>query len=412
MKTMGDPDGGHEPKLRRSLGLGLLILYGLGVTIGAGIYVLIGVTAGQAGLYAPVSFGVAALVMVFSAASFAEFSSRFPVSAGEAAYVRAGFQSDLAALAVGLTVIVSAVIAAATISLGSIGYIREFVHISPPVLIGIVVVAMGAIAGAGTLQSVMFAGILTLIEIGGLLAVIIAGVGTDPALIGKLVTVFPTDLNWSVWSGIFGAGLLAFFAFIGFEDMINVAEEVKNPRRIMPIAIFTTLGLATLLYFLISAIAVLKVPITTLAASEAPLSLVFDRVAHFPPALISAIAIVATLNGVIIQIIMAARVVYGLANSGQIPAVLGRINPHTRTPVLATLLVTAAVLVLALATDLVALAELSSQTTLIIFAAVNLALVRLKMTARAPAHAYMTVPIWIPIIGATVCVGFAIIGFF
>src|SRR3972149_10427488 len=116
-------------ELRRSLSLPLVVLYGLGVTIGAGIYVLLGATAGRAGIRAPVSFVLASIVVAFSAASFAELSARFPVSAGEAAYVRAGFQSGALSLAVGFLVILSGVVSSAAIAVGSIGYLLEFVEL-------------------------------------------------------------------------------------------------------------------------------------------------------------------------------------------------------------------------------------------------------------------------------------------
>lgn len=397
---MSDPVAKHaNPGLKRELGLWLLVLYGLGVTIGAGIYVLIGITAGRAGIYAPTSFLLAAFVMAFSAASFAEFSGRFPVSAGEAAYMREGFGSDLIALIVGLVVIVEACIAGATISRGAIGYIREFLDLPSGVLIAIIVLAMGAIAGLGTLQSVGFAAILTLVELAGLAAILIGGFTTDPQLLQKLTTVFPQSLDSEIWSSVLGAGLLAFFAFIGFEDMVNVAEETKNPRKTMPAAIFITLGLVTLLYFLISAIAVLSVPVTELAESDAPLGLVFKAVTPLPPGAISLIAIVATLNGVIIQIIMAARVIYGLSEKGDLPKFLGRVHKTTRTPLIATFFVTIGVLVLAIGFDLTILAETSSRVTLAIFALVNLALVWLKLRGRAPAHKHFSVPIWVPTVG-------------
>lgn len=403
---MNAPDSGQQQslELKRELGLGLLILYGLGGTIGAGIYVLIGVTAGRAGIYAPSSFLIAALVMVFSAGSFAEFSGRFPVSAGEAAYVREGFQSETMALIVGLIVIVGASIAGATISVGSIGYIREFLNVPQPVLVVVVILAMGAIAAVGTLQSVAFAGVLTLIEVGGLVAIVIGGFSSDPALLSKLGQVVPHDFDWAVWSGVFGGGILAFFAFVGFEDMVNVAEETKNPRKTMPLAIFITLGLVMVIYFLIAAIAVLNVPIDALAQSTAPLGLVFGAVTPLPAALVILIAIVATLNGVIIQIIMAARVIYGLANKGNLPAILGRIYAPTRTPLIATALITIIMIVLALMLDLEALAEMTSRMTLAIFALVNLALVMLKLKGRAPANNYFTVPLWVPIIGLVLSV--------
>ena len=392
------------PKLKRTLGLGLLVLYGLGVTIGAGIYVLVGITAGRAGIYAPTAFLVAAVVMAFSAASFAEFAGRFPVSAGEATYVREGFRSEKMALIVGLVVIIEATIAGATIGLGSVGYLHSFIQLPAWLLIALVIILMGLIAAVGTLQSVAFAAILTVIEVAGLLAIIAGGFFGDHDIFARLPTVVPSSFEWSVWSGVLGASILAFFAFIGFEDMVNVAEETKQPRRVLPIAIFITLGLVTVFYFLVSAIAVLSVPVAELAQSQAPLGLVFGAVTSLPSSAIIMIAIVATLNGVIIQIIMASRVIYGLADKGNLPRFLGprflgQVHPRTRTPVVATALVTLIMLMFAIGFDLEFLAEFTSRMTLVVFALVNLALVWLKLGGRAPSHEHFSVPIWVPVIG-------------
>jgi len=383
----------------RVLNTPLLVLYGLGVTIGAGIYVLIGAVGVRAGIYAPFSFLLAALVMAPSACSFAEFAGRLPVSAGEAAYVRAGFGSSLVSLLVGLMVVGAGSLTASAVSVGSAGYIRVFVDQSEIVIITLVVLAMGAIAAWGILQSVTFAGIFTLIEVGGLLLIIASGFAYHPELVGKLTLLIPSSLDIDIWGGVLGAGLLAFFAFVGFEDMVNVAEEVKQPHRTVPRAIFLTLILSTIIYFLVAAVAVLLVPVEDLRATRAPLSLVFERVTGLPSVSISAIAIVATLNGVIVQIIMASRVIYGLARQGSIPAVLGRVNALTHTPLIATAVVVAVILALALAFDVAALAEMSARFTLSIFGLVCLALFRLKLKGVAPPDNAFVVPTWVPLVG-------------
>src|SRR5690242_17576335 len=156
--------GTRSPTLSRSLSLWHATLYGLGVTIGAGIYVLIGAAAARSGMHAPLAFVVAALLMALSAASFAELAVRLPVAAGEAAYARAAFHSDKLATAVGLLVVAIAIISAAAISVGSAGYLAVFVALPPPILIGIVALAMGAIAAWGVKESVSFAGLMTVVE--------------------------------------------------------------------------------------------------------------------------------------------------------------------------------------------------------------------------------------------------------
>ena len=159
-------NGPHADGLRRRLNLPLLVLYGLGVTIGAGIYVLIGLAAERAGSHAPLAFLLAGLVMAFAAASFAELCVRFPVSAGEAAYVAAAFRSPALSTAVGLGVAGVGLVSAATVALGGAGYLRSFIALPAEVLVPVVVVAMGAIAALGILQSVAIAAVMTLLEVG------------------------------------------------------------------------------------------------------------------------------------------------------------------------------------------------------------------------------------------------------
>jgi amino acid transporter len=391
------------PELRRSLSLPLVVLYGLGVTIGAGIYVLIGASAGRAGIYAPVSFVLASIVVAFSAASFAELSARFPVSAGEAAYVRAGFRSGALSLVVGLLVISSGVVSSAAITVGSVGYLQEFVELGEFALVLIILLTIGAIAAWGIMESVLFASLFTIIEAGALLAIVTIGIGGNPDLIFSLSRVIPPFADLGAWAAISGAGLLAFFAFIGFEDIVNLAEEVKHPERTIPWAIFLTLGLATLIYFLVTAVAVLSVPIDELAASRAPLSFVFGHITGVSPVAITLIAIVATLNGVIIQIIMASRVLYGLGKQGSMPAAFARVHPLTRTPLIATGTITVVVLILALAFPLEGLAEWTSRIVLAIFTLVNMALLLLKRRAGTAPDGGFTVPAWVPLAGVLTC---------
>lgn len=386
-------------KLRRSLSLPLLVLYGLGVTIGAGIYVLIGATAGKAGVYAPLSFVFAAIVMGFSAASFAELSGRFPVSAGEAAYVEGAFHSRLLSLATGGLVVFSGTVSSAAISIGGVGYLLEFFALPEAVLVALVVMLMGAIAAWGITQSVAFAGIFTIIEVAGLIAIIAGGFGSDFDLLRHVPEMVPSPGDAAVWVSVMSAGLLAFFAFIGFEDLVNLAEEVQRPERSLPWAIFLTLLGTSVIYILISFVAIFSGPIDELAASRAPLTLVFSRTTDFSPGTITLIAIVAILNGVIVQMIMASRVLYGLGRQGSLPALFTYVHPSTQTPLFATGCVVVAVLMLALVFPLEGLAETTSLVVLTTFALVNLALVKIKLSGVAPPPGTFVVSIWMPVAG-------------
>ncbi len=384
-------------KLRRALTTPLLTLYGLGVTVGAGIYVLVGTTAAEAGPYAPVSFLIAAIVVAFTAFSYAELSTRYPVSAGEAAYVDAGFRSGKLATVVGLAVALSGMVSAAAVSIGAASYLQGLITAPHAVLTIGVVILMGLIALWGITQSVTVAAIITLIEIGGLIFVSVWGFGfSDPLGFGFVEMIPP--LTGPHWIGIGAASLLAFFAFVGFEDMANVAEEVKDPVATMPKAIVLTLIIASLLYIATTTAILFAVPIDTLANSAAPLSLVFANAPVRIQQSFAIIAIVATVNGVLIQMIMASRVLYGLADRGQLPAVLATVSQRTQTPVVATLAVVGVIILLTLALPIDALAERTSQIVLFVFVLVNAALVRLKLRPEKQTD-HFQVPIIIPVFG-------------
>jgi len=384
--------------LRRRLGLPLLVLYGVGITIGAGIYVLIGAVAGHAGRFAPWSFVLAAAVMALTVGSYAELATRFPVSAGEAAYVRAAFRSRAASTLTGLITIVIGVVASATVVLGAAGYIAQFVALPQSVIVTLVLAALGAVAAWGILESVLLASLFTLIEAAGLIAIIIAAAHAGLPVVATLAVPPLAAL-----SGIGYASLLAFFAFIGFEDLANVVEEAKLPHRDIPRAMVLTLAITTALYVAVAAIAVTAVPVATLAASPAPLSLVFRAVADVSPATISAIAIVATLNTILAQISMAARVVYGMARQGDLPRFAGRVHPKTATPIFATALIVIATLLLALLFPFERLAEGTSLVTLVVFALVNLSLLRLRHRRFHTIGPHVRVPLWVPLGGFFSC---------
>jgi amino acid transporter len=388
--------------LRRRLGLALLVLYGTGITVGAGIYVLIGAVAGHAGIYAPWSFVLAAVVMALTVASYAELSTRYPVSAGEAAYVRAAFQSRVLSTAIGLLTVVTGVVSSAAVTLGSAGYIRQFVDFPPGLIVVAVVLVLGAVGAWGILESVVLAGLFTLIEVGGLVIIIVAGFHAGLPVTTTITQLPPLDAT--VLSGIGFGSLLAFFAFIGFEDLANVVEEAKIPQRDIPHAMILTLSISTLLYVLVAAVAVSSGPIERLASASAPLSLVFREVAGVSPATISAIAIVATLNTILAQMTMAARVVYGLARERELPAIFARVHRGTGTPLVATVCIAALVVPLALFVPLTPLAEGTSLATLALFALVNLSLLRLRYRGVPSSNPHVTVPIWMPATGFATCI--------
>jgi len=393
-----------HPRLARRITLPLLVLYGLGVTVGAGIYVLIGKIGHEAGVFAPYSFLLASLLIAPTTYSFSKLVIRFPVSAGSARYVEEGFGIKWLAILVGLLVVSAGIVSSATISVGSVGYVQEFVSIPPPVLITGIIVVFTGLAILGIHESVMVAAVFTLIEVGGLLAIIVGGFLSDaPAIWATMATSFSTFNLEAV--GLIGASaVLAFYAFIGFEDMVNVAEEVKEPEKIFPPAIAITLLVTMALYFLVSTVAVSMVDRETLGSTGAPISLVAERTGIISPDILSSIGVMAALNGILIQIIMASRVLYGLSRQAEMPRFLSYVHPRTHTPVKSTLLVAAVILVLALVFPLARLAETTSQITFVVFTLVNSALI--AITLREAQWKISQIPsVWIIAIPAFGAVG-------
>ncbi len=362
------PRGG----LKRTLGLPLLVFYGLGVTIGAGIFALIGEIIGIAGGLAPMSFLLAGLVAAGTARAYALLSRRYPRAAGEALYAREAF-GKAAAIIAGLGVAVTGVISSAVIALAFARNAASLLPLPEPVLaIGLIVV-LSAIAAYGVRESLTFAAAITVLEVGTL--VVIAAVGApllaDGEVLARAVTP-PMDrqsLDLTV-----AAATVAFFAFIGFENIVNMAEEAKEPERTMGPAIAITLSVAMLLYLLIAAIATALPDPKALADSDAPLATMFAALTGLPGAPVAVIAAVSMINGVLVQIVMASRVLYGMANEGMLPSVLASVSPKRRTPLLATVIVSAAIAVLVLAASMLGLAQATGFVTLAVFAAVNLSL--------------------------------------
>ena len=403
------PEPAPHQKLQRSLTLLLAVLYGLGVTIGAGIYVLVGIAAGRSGMHAPLAFIFAAMVMSFSAASFAELGTRMPVSASEAAYVQKAFKRPWLSRTMGLLVVLTATISAATISVGSAGYLGVFVDLPPHWIITLVVLSMGLVACLSTRQSVTIAGIMTLVELGGLVLIIAAGFGAGSGVVTRLPEILPDPGDIAVWVGLSGTTLIAVFAFIGFEHLINVAEEMKTPSRTLPWALFLTLGVTAFIYALVVWVAVVAVPPEELASSGAPLALVFERLSGMPLITMSLIAIIATLNGIIVHVIMISRVLYGLATQGNLPKALTYLNAKTGTPLLTTAIGIAAILALALAVPLAGLADLTARFTLVIFAIINIALIRIKSLEATPPPQVFVCPGWVPVAGFVSSIGLLVL---
>jgi amino acid transporter len=397
----------ERPHLERVLSLPVLILYGLGTTVGAGIYALIGEVAGRAGMWAPVAFLVAAGMASLTALSFCELSARLPRAGGEAVYVGTGLRSPRLAVAVGMLVAVIGCLSAATVARAIAGYLDELVPVAAWLGILILVIALGALAAWGITEAAWAAASMTVIEVGALIVVIVAGgegLADVPAQLGKLIPPLRAD----AWQSIGSASLLCFYAFLGFEDMVNVAEEVKDVERVLPQAILATLACTVVIYLLLTLVVVQTVSPEEIAASRAPLAYLWGALTGGSTVWISIVGVLAMTNGALIQVIKASRILYGLADQGQLPKVFAEIHPRRHTPVMATVVVTVVVGALALSLPTGRLAETTSAATMGVFALTNLSLFVLKL--REPnVPGGRSVPLPVPLAGFVICSGFLIL---
>jgi amino acid transporter len=385
--------------LKRRIGVGLLTAYGVGVMVGAGIYVLVGAVAAEAGIWAPLAFVIAGIIAAPTALSYSEFSTRIPEAAGEAAYVAKGFNIPLVALIVGLAIVMAGTVSAAAVLRGGVGYLTSVLDV--PSLWAIIVVGalLTIVAILGVLESMALAAVFTVVELAGLALVIWAGFSAE-------ATPDFTLPDIPVWSGIGAAAVLAFFAFIGFEDIVNMAEEVDNPTRTMPRAIILSLLITSVIYGLVSFAAIRTVPLEELSESSRPLVLVWQARSDGGAGMFAMIAVVAALNGVLAQIVMASRVLFGLGKRYVILRPFHNAHSRFGTPVLATSLLGGIVIVAAVKLPIAALAETTSSLLLGVFVLVNIALILVK---RAHPNAPFRVPMFVPVVGLVLAGGALIV---
>lgn len=387
-------------ELKRSLSLPLVALYGLGNILGAGIYVLVGKVAGFAGMSTTLAFIIAMVTAAFTAFSYMELAGRYPVSASASVYLHKAFGKRWLSVTIGLAMVAGGIASAAALSQGFAGYLSSFIAI-PTVLASVaLLLLLGAIAIKGIGESAKTAALFTAVEVFGLLLIVWFGRNAFGQVdIGNTFTIDPAVGVGGVIAGAF----LAFYAFIGFEDMVNVAEEAKDPKRTMPLAILFSLIASTVLYLLVVIVSTTLVSPGELADSKAPLTLVFERSGASNAVILSVIGMVATVNGVIVQIIMGSRILYGLANQGWITSKLATVHPKNKTPVTATLVVLGLMILGTILLPLISLAQLTSLLVLSIFTLVNASLIVIKR--RGDKHeGYITVPSIVPYIGTLLCI--------
>ena len=336
-------------ELKRCLSLTELVIYGVGLILGAGIYVLIGSAAGIAGNMLWFSFVFAAIVASFTAMSYAELSALFPEAGAEYVYVKKAFGWEKVAWFVGFIGIIIGFSTASAVALGFARYLSYFLPMNQILLAIGLLVSMTVINLWGIKESARFNAIAALIEVGGLLLIIIAGAyfifkGDFPL---ANLTEFPplAKDSSSSWLPIVSASALIFFAYMGFEDIANIAEEAENPVEILPKAFIYTLLISTIIYILVAVVAVSIVPFKELASAEQPLSLIMStmmsgtEIGGKSSQLIAIIALFATANTVLITLMVCARMMYGMAKSKTLPSALAKVHPKRQTPYVATIVV-------------------------------------------------------------------------
>lgn len=360
--------------LKRVLSLPLIAFYGLGTILGAGIYALVGEVAKRAEQYTPLSFLIASIIAIFTAVSYAELSARFPQSAGSALYVRRAFNMRWLSGLIGWVVVFTGVISAATIAHGFVQYFKLFVP-ETPYTMAFLVAILGGLVIWGIRESAIVIMLMTIIEVGGLLMIIFYGRHTLG--ISHLTNItLPTSVD-----GILVGAFLAFYAYIGFEDMVNTAEETLKPEKTLPMAIFIAVFSATVLYLLVAWVIVGSFPAEVLGRTTMPLVEIIKQQGQ-SPILFAIIALISISNGILVQIIMASRLIYGMANQENAPRVFATVSSKTQTPIYATVLVMLIILLFAYALPIATLAKLTSTIMLCVFLMVHLSLIKIKLTEK------------------------------
>ena len=364
-----------KPKLKRELGLFSTTLYGIGVILGAGIYALIGVGAGYAGNMLWLAFLISSVIAIFSGLSYAELVSMFPKDAAEYTYTKKAFNKELFSFLIGWILAIGTLIAASTVALGFGGYFSSLFGIDHKIAAIGLLALMTFMNYAGIRESANFNNFSSLLEAGGLLVV----VGAVFLIARPTAEVNLLEFPVSGFPGVIAAISVIFFAYIGFENIANLAEEVKDSRNVIPKALVLSLLISTILYILVSIAAVSEIPYAQLAESKAPLTLVVSTALGDYSALLSIIALFATGNTVLIFLIVASRILYGMSKGGSLPKFFSSVGERG-TPYYSVFIVGTAAILIAYATDIKTVAQLADLGVFIAYLAVNAALIALAGT--------------------------------
>jgi APA family basic amino acid/polyamine antiporter len=396
--------GELDTKLRRAIGPGLLTVFIVGDILGAGIYALVGEVGAEVGGAIWTSFLAAFLLALFTAFAYAELVSKYPRAAGAALYTHKAFGVPFVTFVVAFAVMSSGIASASTLARAFAGdYLSEFVDL-PLVLAAIgLILIVAAINLRGIAESVKANLVLTAIEVTGLLLIIAIGVAALGEGSGDFSRNFEFKEGESVFAAIVAGTVLAFYAMIGFEDSVNVAEETRRPSRSYPRALFVGIAIAGALYLVVTLTASYVVPTGRLSGSDAPLLEVVEAgPLDISTRLFSFIALMAIANSALINMVMASRIVYGMADQGILSSAFGRVLPGRRTPLVAIAFTTLVAAALIATGDLESLADTTVLLLLFVFTIVNVAVLVLR---RDPVdHEHFRAPPALPVMGAVVSV--------
>ena len=388
--------------LRRVVSRRMLFFFILGDILGGGIYALVGVVGAEVGGAIWVSFLVALLLAALTAGSYAELVTKYPRAGGAALYAKEAFRSPMVAFLVAFAVMASGVTSASALARAFGGdYLAEFVAVPVAVAALAFIAVVAVINFIGILVSVRLNVVLTLVELGGLALVVVVGVAALTSGEGDPGRAVEFKAGSTPALAILAGAALAFYALIGFEDSVNIAEETTRPERSYPIALFAGLAAAGVIYLVVTLIASMAVPTSRLETSSgALLEVVQVGPLAIPTKVFSAIGLMALANGALINMIMASRLLYGMAREGVLLSPFGRLS-RRKTPVVAIVFTTAIAAGLILTGDLGALADTTVLLLLGVFITVNVAALVLR---RDPvSHAHFKVPFVLPLLGIAAC---------
>jgi amino acid transporter len=371
-------------ELQRSLGLGSLTFYGVGLILGAGIYSILGQAAGIAGMALWMSFLLGSLAALLTGLSYAELATMFPRAGAEYVYVRAAWpRISWLPGTLGWVLVIAGLATTATVALGFAGYATLFISLPPWLIAAALVVAATALNVVGVNEASWANIVFTLVEAAGLLALIVVG-ARDPDFAG----VFRAAPH----AGVLGAAGLIFFAYLGFEDIANLAEEAKHPARDIPRAIVIAVIVSTVLYVLVAAASVALLDPAQLAASASPLA---DAMREGAPRLAGAlggVALFATANTALITIMAASRLLFSMARGGDAPPVLARTLAQRKTPAAAIVAAALGALLFLPLGGIGIVGSVASLMALLAFASVNATVIRLR-SSRPEAERPFRVPL-------------------